>query len=46
MVGGAGGVICVKTMQICHVYVSAYVSKHNSHCESQVILLMVPNREG
>ena len=24
----------------------AYVSKHNSHREKQVILLMIPNEEG
>ena len=24
----------------------AYVSKHNSNCEKQVILLIIPNREG
>ena len=24
----------------------AYVSKHNSNCEKQVILLMIPNGEG
>ena len=24
----------------------AYVSKHNSNCEKQVTLLMIPNREG
>ena len=24
---------------------SAYVSKHNSYCEKQVILLMIPNEE-
>ena len=24
----------------------AYVSKHNSSCEKQVILLMIPNGEG
>ena len=23
----------------------AYVSKHNSNCEKQLILLMIPNRE-
>ena len=25
---------------------SAYVSKHNSNCKKQVILLMIPNGEG
>ena len=25
---------------------SAYVSKHNSNCEKQVILLMIPNEQG
>ena len=25
---------------------SAYVSKHNSNCEKEVIILMIPNREG
>ena len=24
----------------------AYVSKHSSNCEKQVILLMIPNRQG
>ena len=24
----------------------AYVSKHNSNCEKQVIFLMIPNEEG
>ena len=24
---------------------SAYASKHNSYCEKQVILLMIPNEE-
>ena len=24
----------------------AYVSKHNSHCEKQAILLIIPNGEG
>ena len=24
----------------------AYISKHNSNCKKQVIILMIPNREG
>ena len=24
----------------------AYVSKHNSNCEKQIIILMIPNRNG
>ena len=34
---------CMLTMKkIC----PAYVSKHNSNREKQVVLLMIPNREG
>ena len=34
-------VSCIKEMEIC----PAYISKINSNCENQIILLMTPNEE-
>ena len=34
--------MCIKEKEICPVY----ISKTNSNCEKQIILLIIPNKEG